>query len=484
MANLNFKWGSHEHLPEQKSVGTIYVTTDEQAMYIDVSENNRIRINGSIVYYNSIEEFTTTQKPPYDQNVLYFFKKIKDEEETYINALMYFDGTEWHQVNITREEFQEVKNAVTVVEANTAAIEEIREEIDLLNDFLGFGDGEEGGETGGGNALSQIIDTLNADLDKAQADIGALDAELKVVKDSKADISDVVFKADIEEINESLGKINESLEGKATIEDLEKKANTDDVDVKLALKADATTVEGIQGDIEEINENIEAVEENLGTVKTEAISAAEAKADEFKQDLQGQISNISTALDSKVDVESFEGLSAELTTSLENKILAVNALVYQGPAFELQTNLDTGVEEVKKILPDKAEAGWLYVVNMSYSEVIGESFEYYSPGDFIIATGTENADGLLSGKALKWLHIKTGYDSTFLQKLGVVSIDDNVNIQLKDFNNKPTTSVVIKSASDNLKITTNSDTNIIEFGLEWGSFDPPTQTPDSSDPES
>jgi hypothetical protein len=36
MANLNFKYGLLNKLPEALSEGTIYVTTDERAMYIDL----------------------------------------------------------------------------------------------------------------------------------------------------------------------------------------------------------------------------------------------------------------------------------------------------------------------------------------------------------------------------------------------------------------------------------------------------------------
>ena len=40
MANmLNFKFGQFGSLPSTKSAGTVYVTTDEQAMYIDLPKS-------------------------------------------------------------------------------------------------------------------------------------------------------------------------------------------------------------------------------------------------------------------------------------------------------------------------------------------------------------------------------------------------------------------------------------------------------------
>ena len=41
---LKFKKGLFEALPETISAGTVYVTTDEKAMYVDI-DNQRIRIS-------------------------------------------------------------------------------------------------------------------------------------------------------------------------------------------------------------------------------------------------------------------------------------------------------------------------------------------------------------------------------------------------------------------------------------------------------
>lgn len=45
MAILNFKMGEYKNLPTTKVAGTVYVTTDEQAMYVDISNSKRIRMN-------------------------------------------------------------------------------------------------------------------------------------------------------------------------------------------------------------------------------------------------------------------------------------------------------------------------------------------------------------------------------------------------------------------------------------------------------
>lgn len=86
---LNFKFGPQTRLPSEKSAGTIYVTTDERAMYIDLpneeGELGRLRI-GDIIVVQSAK----TAQPPFSIGFYYF---VED------NALLRWDGKEWTQVN-------------------------------------------------------------------------------------------------------------------------------------------------------------------------------------------------------------------------------------------------------------------------------------------------------------------------------------------------------------------------------------------------
>jgi hypothetical protein len=45
---LQFKMGLHDALPTTGKAGTVYVTTDEKAMYVDISDTDRIRL-GDII---------------------------------------------------------------------------------------------------------------------------------------------------------------------------------------------------------------------------------------------------------------------------------------------------------------------------------------------------------------------------------------------------------------------------------------------------
>lgn len=92
---LNFKYGLHSNLPSQISNGTIYVTTDEKAMYVDLGDN-RIRLSSVI---NCTYAEWTQLKPPYSTEALYY---ITDK-----NALVKYSQNngddQWIQINSTAD---------------------------------------------------------------------------------------------------------------------------------------------------------------------------------------------------------------------------------------------------------------------------------------------------------------------------------------------------------------------------------------------
>lgn len=86
MANVTFHKGLLANLPVAKSAGSIYITTDERAVYFDYDENNRIRIGDfiSVASISALPESAST-------DALYYA-----ESE---NVLAKFNGTTWVQIN-------------------------------------------------------------------------------------------------------------------------------------------------------------------------------------------------------------------------------------------------------------------------------------------------------------------------------------------------------------------------------------------------
>lgn len=203
---LKFRKGTHAKLLEQSKVaGTIYVTTDEKAMYVDIDNNTRIRL-GQTVNFATLSEFQTflnTTIPPYSTEAFYY---IEDK-----NALLRWkssSGTtavggsdtkgEWIQINSTQavtEAITEVSGRVSTLEgtvgsATTGLVKDVNDlkttvgnsnsglvkavadnagDIKDLQDAIGMGEGSTTGSIGA--TVSQLV----KDLDQAESDIDALE---------------------------------------------------------------------------------------------------------------------------------------------------------------------------------------------------------------------------------------------------------------------------------------------------------------------
>lgn len=88
--NVYFKKGELKNLPLTKSAGTIYVTTDERAMYVDVNDSTRIRL-GDFREYATWAEIQALDKTNLSTTALYY--------ATQENVLCKYTGTAWTQIN-------------------------------------------------------------------------------------------------------------------------------------------------------------------------------------------------------------------------------------------------------------------------------------------------------------------------------------------------------------------------------------------------
>lgn len=90
MANVVFKKGLLADLPSTKTEGTIYITTDERAIYLDVNGSDRIRL-GDFQEVANVEALPKTPTP--NSTALYYVKDI--------NCLAKWDSStgRWVQIN-------------------------------------------------------------------------------------------------------------------------------------------------------------------------------------------------------------------------------------------------------------------------------------------------------------------------------------------------------------------------------------------------
>lgn len=115
MALLKFKKGLYSQLPTTHSEGTVYITTDEKAMYVDISDSDRIRIGQIITLTKS--DWQALPRP-FSEDVFYYI--------TDINALIRWNGTSWIQINSTdalKSRIESLESRATAVEGKASANE-------------------------------------------------------------------------------------------------------------------------------------------------------------------------------------------------------------------------------------------------------------------------------------------------------------------------------------------------------------------------
>lgn len=322
MALLNFKMGLQANLTQNSPAiapGTIYVTTDERAMYIDVPEKgsvaaHRIRLGDFRIY----ETFDALKKDKTDwsQSCLYY---VADK-----NALARYDGTEWKLINDTAG----LESAIQGVASRVLTLEDklngfgttkgsVKTYIDGINTALGsridgvadrataletaVGKAAEGNAAATGlykeiaNAKGRI-ETLeqfiNGDEEGSLADVIADEInKLDSTKSSEAVESGKGLQATVKQVDGKLtevsltGNFDEKYDAKgagATAANTVKENLTDAIGkIDKAYKAADTL---INAKLEGIDTTVVAA---IGTAKDAAISSANSHSNKLVSDLKG-----------------------------------------------------------------------------------------------------------------------------------------------------------------------------------------------------
>ena len=117
MAMLNFKYGLHKNLPayDANKLGTIYVTSDEHAMYVDLpktAENPEGRVRLSQIISIPTADDWAKLAPPYSTEAFYY---IVDA-----NALLKYVGTKTGEDGSTEHDWKQINSTKVIEEQITA----------------------------------------------------------------------------------------------------------------------------------------------------------------------------------------------------------------------------------------------------------------------------------------------------------------------------------------------------------------------------
>lgn len=258
---LQFKKGLLAGLNSaSKKAGTIYITTDERAMYVDIDDSTRIRLGDFIEVATQAD---LSKYAPYSTTALYFI--------TATNALLKYKGmvgdeAQFVTINSTAAVQSQIDQVKATAQANQNAIKAINTTI---------GTAAEGDEPATG---------LIKDIADNEAAIAAL---TQTVGNNKTAAEQAIAK-----VREDFAAADSTLSGKIT-------ANEN----AIKTKADSSTVTNLAT---ELRGKDEAIEENIDEV--------EGRLDA----LEATVNNSTTGLSAKVTV--LEGA----VSSINNQITTIN----------------------------------------------------------------------------------------------------------------------------------------------------------------
>lgn len=284
-AQLQFKMGRFKNGEElvlnnvAKKAGTVYVTTDEKAMYVDVDDSTRIRI-GDIIQLNSVGE----AQPPFSQDALYYFI----EENALLKWTELFkkneDGTKeslgmgWQQLN-------SISDVTANLSSLTNKVTEIEGVVNTLNGAASVkgsvAEAKAAADKAQGDATQALADAANA---KSQADKGVADAATaqKKADDNAIDITGLKNRLTTAEgtitSNTTLAQkgVNDAAAAQGTANTAVEKANKAQTDATQAL-ADAKAAQDKADDnadsISSLGNRMTAAENAVTKAQTDATNA-------------------------------------------------------------------------------------------------------------------------------------------------------------------------------------------------------------------
>lgn len=312
---LMFKKGKLANLPSAKSAGTIYVTTDERAMYVDVDANTRIRL-GDFIEVPTLKDLEDYQ--PYSTTSLYLitegYQLIKYTGEVDLDGNAIFKT-----LNSTQNVSDQIDAVRRLAESNQTAIGNLQEADKTLN---------------------TSITNLGTDLEELETLVknNETDIEKKMSDEVAARIAgDAGLQTSIDSINTAIGNIQDTYATKAELstETTERKNADTALDGKITGlntrvgSLETTVGNASSGLVKKVNDlnttvgghttaiaNLQAADETIkGDVATNADDIAK-----LKTDVANNTNSITTIESDLSDVSDLANANKEKITTLNNTV--------------------------------------------------------------------------------------------------------------------------------------------------------------------
>lgn len=312
---LNFKMGAVAGLSSQTlTPGTVYVTTDERAMYIDL-QNERIRLGDFNVYATLADLQAETHFSQtalyYVQNtgILYACVNVSDNSADLkpINDVAGLtEAVSGLQTTIaTKADKTALESAVNTINgelALKATKAEVEAAIGEVNDAIGEVASDLAETDSAVSGLQTTIAT-KADQSALESAVTTINGEIaKKADKTTVEALDAAYKAADTAIGTRIGAVETSVSGLSTT---------------MATKADKSELEGA---VSTINGELakKATNEALNEVKTD-LADAEKEIDERIDGVDATISGIQAAVATKADKSALESAVGEINAELAKK---------------------------------------------------------------------------------------------------------------------------------------------------------------------
>lgn len=530
MANIVFKKGSYNNFKtsilDKNAIedGALYLTEDEGGLYLGKVEGTTKsvkRIQGSVLYFESLAEFTSKIAPPYSQDVLYF---IADK-----NSLVRWDGAQWIIINATAAdvtdaltnlsgqidkeiESREAKDEELLALINTN-IENIGKNSEAINSKANQSALET--EIGKREALeSKVNDNATAANNAkilAQAAQNTANAAQAAANSANENANSRVLQTDYDEhvedfetfktsvsdqyseYNSNFTNINNRLDGIDQTNENQNIAITGKLnrDGKTAMTgnlnlgqhkitnlvkgtelSDAVTLGQANEAIDTINESIKQVS-NKANTNNQNIVNLNNRVDSIEADLEDtgiDLKNKQIVLENNLNangkkitglengkIEDAQDTDAATVGQVKSAIAANDAMTFKG------TVGGTG-STVANLPTSEVQKGDTYKVATAgkYANIVAKV------GDLFINVADDNATP-------NWTHVSSGYEDDYLQKFVTEANEDNKSVAIHLTNGVNHTSagsvssfIIDGDVNSNLELSTSG--NVITVKMTWGSF--------------
>lgn len=370
MANVMFKKGLLAGLPSTYAEGTFYVTTDERAIYLDISDSARIRL-GDFQEFETLAALQANTNP--STSALYYISGL--------NVLAKWNGTEYVQINLdtgaTSFEVVGNGNAITTVSYDAATRKltltkgetfATKAELDELDTFVG--------DIPEGYTEATVIAYINKKAEEvlaaAQGGSSETAASVKLALDN--------YKAE----NDPKVAANT-----AAIEALEEDTHThENADVLNGITSEKVAEWDAKQDAGDYATKAEA--QGYADAKDEAIAAAKKAGDDAMAEAQAKVASVAAG-DASVTVA---GTSTAPTVAVKLDPAADNAIKLGEDGLKVQI----GAAPEYTIVKAESSGDYAAVYNLTKDgTIVGASINI--PKDMVVESGSvvENPDGQAEG---------------------------------------------------------------------------------------